>query len=101
MGVGIRDGARKDDFVGLDELVVRGLGERDSRYLLDTVLTGPLDDRVRERLIYESRGNPLALLELPRGLTPAEVAGGFGIPYASSLESRVGKRFRRGVGGGP
>ena len=95
MVVGIRDGARKDDFVGLDELVVRGLGERDSRSLLDTVLTGPLDDRVRERLISESRGNPLALLELPRGLTPAEVAGGFGIPYASSLESRIEESFRR------
>jgi hypothetical protein len=62
---------------------------------VDTVLTGPLDDRVRERLISESRGNPLALLELPRGLTPAEVAGGFGIPYASSLESRIEESFRR------
>lgn len=95
MVVGIRDDARKNDFVGLDELVVRGLGESDSRSLLDTVLTGPLDDHVRERLISESRGNPLALLELPRGLTPAEVAGGFGIPYASSLESRIEESFHR------
>ena len=45
-----------------------------------TVLTGPLDDRVRDRLVAETRGNPLALLELPRGLTPAEMAGGFGLP---------------------
>ena len=95
MVVGIRDGARKDDFVGLDELVVLGLGERDSRSLLNTVLTGPLDDHLRERLISESRGNPLALLELPRGLTPAEVAGVFGLPYASSLESRIEESFRR------
>ncbi len=59
------------------------------------MLTGPLDDGVRDRLVAETRGNPLALLELPRGLTPAEMAGGFGIPYASSLAGRIEESFRR------
>ena len=93
--VAMRDHARKDDFVGLDELVLPGLGEDDARALLETVLTGPLDDRVRDRLVAETCGNPLALLELPRGLTPAEMAGGFGLPDASSLASRIEESFRR------
>ncbi len=95
MVVAMRDPARKDDFAQLDELVVRGLGERDACALLETVLAGPLDDRVRDRLVAETAGNPLALLELPRGLTPAEMAGGFGLPYASSLASRIEESFRR------
>ncbi len=95
MVVAMRDHAGKGAFVGLDELVVRGLGERDARALLETVLTGPLDHRVRDRLVAETSGNPLALLELPRGLTPAEMAGGFGLPHASSLASRIEESFRR------
>jgi DNA-binding CsgD family transcriptional regulator len=95
MVVAMRDRAGKDDFGRLDELVVRGLGEHDARALLETVLTGPLDDGVRDRLVAETRGNPLGLLELPRGLTPAEMAGGFGIPYASSLAGRIEESFRR------
>src|SRR3954447_19115240 len=93
--VAMRDSAGEDDFHPLDELVVRGLGERDARALLKTVVTGPLDERVRDRLLAETRGNPLALLELPRGLTPAEMAGGFGLPDASSLASRIEESFRR------
>ena len=54
MVVAMRDPAGKDDFARLDELVVRGLGERDARALLETVLTGPLDDRVRDRLVAET-----------------------------------------------
>ena len=95
MVVAMRDHAGKDAFVGLDELVVRGLGERDARALLETVLTGPLDDRVRDRLVAETSGNPLALLELPRGLAPGEMAGGFGLPDASSLAGRIEESFRR------
>jgi DNA-binding CsgD family transcriptional regulator/tetratricopeptide (TPR) repeat protein len=95
MVVSMRDPRHEDDFARLDELVVYGLGERDARGLLETVLTGPLDDRVRDRLVAETRGNPLALLELPRGLTPAEIAGGFGLPHASSLASRIEDSFRR------
>src|SRR5262245_39540182 len=59
---------------GLPELVVSGLDDRDANALLDTVLAGPLDERVRDRLLAETRGNPLALLELPRGRSPIELA---------------------------
>ena len=68
---------------GLPELKVEGLRQDDARALLDSALAGPLDDRVRDRIVAETRGNPLALLELPRGLTPAELAGGFGLPGAA------------------
>src|SRR5499427_6272858 len=60
---------------GLPELVVDGLGDIDARALLDAAVAGPLDERVRDLIVAETRGNPLALLELPRGLTPAELAG--------------------------
>src|SRR5215467_12631663 len=65
---------------GLPELVVDGLGDIDARALLEAAVAGPLDERVRDLIVAETRGNPLALLELPRGLTPAELAGGFGLP---------------------
>ena len=68
------------ELAGLPELVVEGLRDDDARALLDSALGGPLDERVRELIVAETRGNPLALLELPRGLTPAELAGGFGLP---------------------
>ena len=82
---------------GLPELVVEGLREDDARALLDSVLTGPLDARVRDRIVAETRGNPLALLELPRGLTPAELAGGFGFAGAAPISGRVEDSFRRRV----
>ena len=82
---------------GLPRLVVEGLRTGDARALLGSVLRVPLDDRVRERLIAETRGNPLALLELPRGLTPAELAGGFGLPDAPGLSGRIEDSFQRRV----
>ena len=82
---------------GLPEMVVEGLRAGDARALLDSVLTGPLDARVRDRIVAETRGNPLALLELPRGLTPAELAGGFGFPGAAPISARVEDSFRRRV----
>ena len=82
---------------GLPELVIEGLREDDARALLDSVLTGPLDARVRDRIVAETRGNPLALLELPRGLTPAELAGGFGFAGAAPVSGRVEESFRRRV----
>ena len=82
---------------GLPRLAVEGLRNGDARALLSTVLRVPLDDRVRERLVAETRGNPLALLELPRGLTPAELAGGFGLPDAPGLSGRIEDSFQRRV----
>jgi DNA-binding CsgD family transcriptional regulator len=66
----------------LPELKVAGLPERDARALLESALAGPLDTRARDLIVAEAGGNPLALLELPRGFTPAELAGGFGLPDA-------------------
>jgi hypothetical protein len=82
---------------GLPELVVRGLREADARALVDSVLTGPIDGRVRDQIVAETRGNPLALLELPQGLTVAELAGGFGLPGAVPLEGSIEESFRRRV----
>ena len=82
---------------GLPELVIEGLRAEDARVLLDSVLTGPLDARVRDRIVAETRGNPLALLELPAGLTPAELAGGFGFPDAAPIWGRIEESFGRRV----
>src|SRR5437879_5697425 len=97
--VGLVFAARKpsDDVAGLPELVVEGLREDDARTLLDSVLTGPLDARVRDQIVAETRGNPLALLELPRGLTPAELAFGFGGRSTTPLVSRVEEGFQRRI----
>jgi predicted ATPase len=75
----VREPSDVPELSGLPELVVRGLGDRDARALLESVLPGRLDERVRDRIVAETHGNPLALLELPRGLTPAQLAGGFGL----------------------
>jgi DNA-binding CsgD family transcriptional regulator len=80
---------------GLPELEVGGLRESDARALLDSALAGPLDDRVRDQIVAETQGNPLALLELPRGLSPSELAGGFGLPGAAPLSERIEESFRR------
>ncbi len=88
------------ELAGLPDLVVEGLREDDARALLDSVLTGPLDARVRDRIVAEARGNPLAL-ELVRGVTPAELAGGFGLPGAAPIAGRVEEAFRRRVGALP
>ena len=85
----------------LPQLAVQGLGEGDARALLDSVLTGPLDARVRDRFIAETRGNPLALLELRRGLTPEQLAGGFGLPGGMALPGRIEESFGRQLGALP
>jgi DNA-binding CsgD family transcriptional regulator len=89
------------ELAGLPELAVEGLAEEDARALLDAVLAGPVDERVRDLIVAETRGNPLALLELPRGLSPAELAGGFGLPGAVSLPGRIEESFRRQLDGLP
>jgi DNA-binding CsgD family transcriptional regulator len=77
------------------ELRVEPLGRRDARALLDSVLPARLDERVLERIVVETHGNPLALLELPRGLSPAQLAGGFGLPAALPLSERIEQSFAR------
>jgi len=74
---------------GLPEVVLEGLGDTDARALLASVIPGRLDERIADELLAETRGNPLALLELPRGLSPAQLAGGFGLPAALSLSGRM------------
>lgn len=95
----VRDGGDGGVLAGLPELIVHGLAEADARALLDTALAGPVDERVRDQIVAETRGNPLALIELPRGLTPEQLAGGFGLPDAVPLASGIEQSFRQRVGG--
>jgi DNA-binding CsgD family transcriptional regulator len=83
------------DIAGLPDLVVERLGDSDARALLEAALNAPLDTRVRDQILAETRGNPLALLELPRGLTPQQLAGGFGLPTAARLGRGLEENFRR------
>jgi DNA-binding CsgD family transcriptional regulator len=91
----VREPNDEPAFTGLAELKVRGLGDGDARALLDSAIPGRLDHRVRDRIVAETKGNPLALLELPRGLTPAELAGGFGLPDVLPLATRIEQSFLR------
>src|SRR3954470_12420489 len=79
----------------VSELAVNGLHDGDARKLLRSAVRSKLDERVRDRVIAETRGNPLALLELPRGLTPTELAGGFGVPGAEGLSGKIRESFVR------
>src|SRR4051794_18635079 len=85
---------QSEELSGLPELHVEGLGDSDARALLDSVLRGPVDERVRDRFVAETHGNPLALLELPRAVTPSEAAGGFGLP-SLPLSGRIEESFGR------
>jgi hypothetical protein len=82
---------------GLPELFVAGLDDRDATALLESVVAGPLDERVRDRIVAETRGNPLTLLELSRGRAPVELAGGFGLDGEPALASRIEQTFRERV----
>ncbi|HET9974590.1 MAG TPA: AAA family ATPase [Streptosporangiaceae bacterium] len=99
--VGLVFAAQGGELAGLPELPVAGLPEDDARALLDSVIPGRLDERVRDRIVAETRGNPLALLELPRGLSAAELAGGFGLPGGLPLEGRLERSFLRRLGSLP
>ena len=96
-------GARElpDEFRGLLEMVVEGLGDGDARTLFGSVFPYRLDGPVVDRIVAETHGNPLALLELPRGLSPAQVAGGFGLPVSVPLAGRIEESFRRRLAGLP
>jgi DNA-binding CsgD family transcriptional regulator len=90
-----------DALAGLPELHVPSLGHRDARKLLESALAARLDERVLDRIVVETRGNPLALLELPRGLTPTQLAGGFGLPAAVPLSASIEESFTRRLGNLP
>ena len=92
---------QSDELQGLPQLTLEGLRDGDARALLGSAVGVPLDERVRERIVAETRGNPLALLELPRGLTPAELAGGFGLLDTLGLSGRIEDSFRRRLEGLP
>lgn len=85
------------DLADLPQLVVCGLADTDARALLDTVLTGPLDARVRDQIVAETHGNPLALVELPRGRSAQQLAGGFGLPSAVRLSGSIEETFRQRI----
>jgi DNA-binding CsgD family transcriptional regulator len=93
------------ELTGLPELEVGGLQDGDARALLESALPGPLDTRVRDLIVAETRGNPLALLELPRGLSPGQLAGGFGLagarPGSAPLAGRIEESFLRQLGALP
>jgi len=89
------------DLDGLPQLVVEGLRHGDARELLGSVVRWPLDERVADRMVAETRGNPLALLELPRGRSPAELAGGFGLPEALPGPDRIHENLTRRIGSLP
>jgi DNA-binding CsgD family transcriptional regulator len=81
----------------VEEIEVRGLRNGDARALLGSTLRFKLDEHVLDRVIEEVRGNPLALLELPRGLTATQLAGGFGLPEAQAVTGRIQESFVRRV----
>jgi DNA-binding CsgD family transcriptional regulator len=85
----------------LPQLQVQPLGRRDARALLESVLAARLDEPILERVVAETGGNPLAILELPQGLTPAQLAGGFGLPAALPLSTGIEQSFRRRLAGLP
>ena len=89
----VREPTQVNELAGLPEMVVEGISDDDARSLLAAAMPGRLDERVRDQIVAETRGNPLALLELPRGLTPAELAGGFGLADARPVASRVEETF--------
>lgn len=82
-------------FRDLPDLLVSPLGHRDARAMLESVMLGPCDETVLERVVAETRGNPLALLELSRGLSPKELAGGFGLPVTGPLFASIEESFTK------
>src|SRR5215813_2323140 len=89
-----RPGGREHELAGLPELLVGGLADGDARTLLESSVTGRLDDRVRDRIAAEARGNPGLLLELASGMSPEDQAGGFGLPRAAAPRDPAEESFR-------
>jgi DNA-binding CsgD family transcriptional regulator len=89
----VREPGEDETFAGLPELTVGGLDHEDARGLLGSAIAGRVDERVIARIVAETRGNPLALLELPRELSAAELAGGFGVSSTQPLSARLEQSF--------
>jgi DNA-binding CsgD family transcriptional regulator len=89
----VRDTTGEGPFVGLPELSLGGLSREDARAVLATVVPGRTDERVRDQLLAETRGNPLAILQLPRGLAATQVPGGFGLPAGDEPSAPVEDGF--------
>jgi DNA-binding CsgD family transcriptional regulator len=98
MVAAIREPNTRHDFDGLPELRLRGLAEEDARTLLMSAVPGRIDDRVRDRIVAETRGNPLALLDLPGSMSAAELAGGFELLPATDLTRHLEDRYRQRAG---
>src|SRR3954469_4564352 len=98
MVVAVREPNTRHDFDGLPDLGLQGLAEEDARTLLRRVVPGRIDDRVRDRIVGETRGNPLALLDLPRSMSTAELAGGFGLLPATDLPRHLEDHYLRRAG---
>jgi DNA-binding CsgD family transcriptional regulator len=96
--VAVREPSTRHEFDGLPELLLRGLAEEDARTLLMRAVPGRLDDRVRDRILAETRGNPLALLDLPRSTSAAEVAGGFELLAATDLPRQLEDHYLQRAG---
>ena len=97
----VRQPANRLAFEGLPELQLGGLEEKEARALLASAVPGLLDAHVRDRIIAETRGNPLALLELPRTMSAAELAGGFQLHAAKDLPGHIEEHYLRRVGALP
>jgi DNA-binding CsgD family transcriptional regulator len=97
----VREPGDKPELEGLPELPLRGLEHEAAHALLARAVPGRLDDRVRDRIVAETRGNPLALLELPQSMSAAELAGGFELPSAGDLRGRIEGHYLRRVGALP
>jgi hypothetical protein len=97
--VGLIFAAREpgEQFGGLPDLEVRGLPDKDARALLDSAVRVRLDEQVRDRILAETAGNPPALLELPRGLSPTQLVGGSGLPGARAVPARIEQGFRERI----
>ncbi|GAA0583251.1 ATP-binding protein [Kribbella sandramycini] len=93
----VREPVIGPEWRGFPQLAVRGLNDRDAGALLDAVFPGRLDERVRDRIVSETGGNPLALIELPRGRSAGELAGGFERPDARPVTSQLEQNFVRRV----
>ena len=92
-----RDSDHVGELSGLPEVRLQRLSYSDARDLLESVNVDPMDERVRDRIVAETHGNPLAVLELPRALSPARLAGGFAVSDGSALEGRIEASFRARV----